>query len=76
MAEFVVAKVGPFWAVTNNGVMFSQHQSQGGAVAAAVGAATRASLASGPKRVILEETDGRRELIWNAEDQPDTGHTT
>ncbi len=74
VAEFVLAQVGPFWAVANNGVMFSKHPSQASAVAAAVASATRAAIANGPKRVILEEADGRREVIWNSEDQPDTRH--
>jgi hypothetical protein len=74
VSEFIVAKVGPFWSVVNNGVIFGHHPSQTAAVAAAVGTATRAALADGPKRVILEEDDGRREVIWNSEEHTDTRH--
>jgi hypothetical protein len=74
VSEFIVSKVGPHWVVVNNGVIFSRHANEAGAVAAATGSAAYAATVDGPKRVILERENGPREVIWNSEEHAGTRH--
>jgi hypothetical protein len=74
MPDFIVRRLGAHWVVVNNGVAFTRHLSEAGAVAAATGSAIRAAHMDGPKRVILQREDGPEEVIWDSEDHPDTRH--
>jgi hypothetical protein len=67
MSDFVVKRVGDFWAVVNNSIIFAEGRTAPEVVRRAVALATEAARRDGPTRVIYHSSDRERTVVWDSQ---------
>lgn len=64
MSDIIVKRVGEFWTAVNNSVILAEGLAAPQVIAKAVALASEAAKREGPTRVICQNSDLDRQVVW------------